>query len=47
MSEEVRTSIEIAAPAGTVWDIVMDHARLGDWVSAHKSVEWDSGEVRQ
>ncbi len=47
MSEEVRTSIEIAAPAGTVWDIVMDHARLGDRVSAHKSVEWDSGEVRQ
>jgi carbon monoxide dehydrogenase subunit G len=45
MAEEVTSSIEIGAPAGTVWDVVMDPAQLGDWVSAHKSVEWAGGEL--
>ena len=43
MSEEVKSSIEIGAPAARVWDVVMDPARLGDWVSAHKDVEWKPG----
>jgi uncharacterized protein YndB with AHSA1/START domain len=45
MAEEVRTEIEIAAPPEAVWDVVMDPARLGDWVSAHKDVEWEGGEL--
>jgi len=34
----VTTSIEIAAPAATVWDTVMDPARLGDWVTIHRKL---------
>jgi carbon monoxide dehydrogenase subunit G len=47
MAEEVRTSIEIEAPAAAVWDVVMDPTRLGEWVSAHKSVEWSSGDLKK
>ena len=47
MAEEVRTEIEIAAPPGRVWDVVMDPLRLGDWVSAHKDVEWGGGELER
>ena len=45
MAEEVRTEIEIDAPAERVWDVVMDPRRLGEWVSAHRDVQWDGGEL--
>ncbi|HVS28734.1 MAG TPA: SRPBCC family protein [Solirubrobacteraceae bacterium] len=32
----VTTSIEIAAPPERVWEVVMDTARLGDWVTIHR-----------
>jgi carbon monoxide dehydrogenase subunit G len=32
----VNASIEIAAPPEAVWDVVMDPARLGDWVTIHR-----------
>jgi carbon monoxide dehydrogenase subunit G len=35
----VRESIELAASPAEVWDAVMDPARLGEWVTAHDSVE--------
>lgn len=38
MSPSVKESIEIAASPEEVWEVVMDPARLGDWVSAHKKV---------
>lgn len=47
MAEEVRTEIEIAAPPERVWDVIMDPARLGDWVSAHREVEWAGGELER
>jgi uncharacterized membrane protein len=34
----VSATIEINAPIERVWEIVMDPARLGDWVTIHKSV---------
>ena len=34
----VNATIEIAAPIEQVWATVMDPARLGDWVTIHKSV---------
>lgn len=34
----VSTAIEIAAPPERVWEVVMDPARLGDWVTIHRSV---------
>ncbi|MGA7704817.1 MAG: SRPBCC family protein [Solirubrobacteraceae bacterium] len=44
----VTTSIEIAAPPGKVWDIVMDPARLGDWVTIHRKLRHsDEGAVRK
>jgi len=39
MGEVVSESIEIAAPIETVWDVVMDPERLGEWVTIHRSVE--------
>lgn len=38
MGDVVAQSIEIEAPIATVWDLVMDPERLGDWVSIHRSV---------
>lgn len=35
---EVHESVEIDAPAEEVWALVMDPARLGDWVTAHREV---------
>lgn len=34
----VRTAIEIAAPPERVWEVVMDPARLADWVTIHRSL---------
>jgi uncharacterized protein YndB with AHSA1/START domain len=34
----VTASIEIAAPPAAVWDVVMDPARLGDWVTIHRKL---------
>ncbi|MGI8506317.1 MAG: SRPBCC family protein [Solirubrobacteraceae bacterium] len=34
----VKATIDIAAPVQRVWETVMDPARLGDWVTIHKSV---------
>jgi uncharacterized protein YndB with AHSA1/START domain len=39
MAEEVKESIDIAAPAQRVWDTVMDPHRLGEWVTTHQSVD--------
>jgi carbon monoxide dehydrogenase subunit G len=36
---KVERTIEIEAPAQEVYDIVMDPARLGDWVSIHDHLE--------
>lgn len=36
---EVKAHIDIAAPIDTVWETIMDPARLGDWVTIHKSVK--------
>lgn len=35
---EVVTSIDIAAPPGAVWDVVMDAERLGEWVTIHRKL---------
>jgi len=34
----VSATIVIGAPIERVWDLVMDPARLGDWVTIHRSV---------
>jgi uncharacterized protein YndB with AHSA1/START domain len=34
----VTASIEIAAPPEQVWDVAMDPARLGDWVTIHRAL---------
>ncbi len=36
---DVKAEIEIAAPIDTVWETIMDPARLKDWVTIHKSVK--------
>jgi uncharacterized membrane protein len=36
---KVERTIEIEAPARQVYDIVMDPARLGDWVTIHDHLE--------
>ena len=35
----VSASIDIAAPPDRVWEVAMDPARLGDWVTIHRAVE--------
>jgi uncharacterized protein YndB with AHSA1/START domain len=35
----VDASIEIDAPPERVWEVVMDPARLGDWVTIHRDVD--------
>jgi uncharacterized protein YndB with AHSA1/START domain len=43
----VTASIRIAAPPAKVWKTVMDPARLGDWVTIHRSLRHaDDGPVR-
>jgi hypothetical protein len=34
----VRSSVVIAAPPERVWSVVMDPARLGEWVTIHRAV---------
>jgi uncharacterized protein YndB with AHSA1/START domain len=36
---DVKAQIQIAAPIETVWDTIMDPARLKDWVTIHKAVK--------
>jgi uncharacterized protein YndB with AHSA1/START domain len=36
---KITASIEIDAPPERVWEVVMDPARLGDWVTIHRDVE--------
>ncbi len=36
---DVKAEIEIAAPIDTVWETIMNPARLKDWVTIHKSVK--------
>ena len=38
MSEGVSAEIEIAAPPGEVYDVMMDPNRLGEWVTIHRDV---------
>jgi uncharacterized protein YndB with AHSA1/START domain len=38
VGDVVSQSIEIDAPIETVWDLVMDPHRLGDWVTIHREV---------
>jgi uncharacterized protein YndB with AHSA1/START domain len=44
---EVCVEIDIAAPPAEVWALVMDPARLGDWVTIHRKLHKHSdGEPR-
>lgn len=36
MGDVVKQSIEIDAPIERVWELIMDPARLGEWVSIHE-----------
>ena len=38
MGDVVAQSVDIDAPIGDVWDLIMDPERLGEWVSIHRSV---------
>ena len=38
MSDAVIAEIEIAAPAGEIYALMMDPGRLGDWVTIHREV---------
>jgi uncharacterized protein YndB with AHSA1/START domain len=43
----VAASIEIGAPPEKVWSVVMDPARLGDWVTIHRKLrDADDGAPR-
>jgi uncharacterized protein YndB with AHSA1/START domain len=35
---EVKATIDIAAPPEKVWGVVMDPARLGEWVTIHRKL---------
>jgi uncharacterized membrane protein len=43
----VHVQIQIEAPPRVVWDTVMDPARLGEWVTIHRSVKVKSDDPRQ
>jgi uncharacterized protein YndB with AHSA1/START domain len=43
VSEAVRKSVMIAAPAERVWELAMDPHRLGDWVTTHDGLEGTPG----
>jgi uncharacterized protein YndB with AHSA1/START domain len=34
----VRSSVQIAAPPQKVWDVIMDPARLSEWVTIHREL---------
>lgn len=38
MSNVVRTAIDIDAPPESVWEVVMDPDRLGEWVTIHRKL---------
>lgn len=38
MGDVVAQSIEIDAPIGRVWELIMDPQRLGEWVTIHEEV---------
>jgi uncharacterized protein YndB with AHSA1/START domain len=43
----VRTSIDIDVPPETVWELVMDPSRSGDWVTIHRGMkDHDTGAPR-
>jgi len=43
----VRASIDLAVPPQAVWDVVMDPARFGDWVTIHRRlIHADPGPLR-
>lgn len=43
----VTASVHIAAPPSAVWAVVMDPARLGDWVTIHRKLRYaDDGSAR-
>ena len=45
---EVRAKIDIAADPETVYDVMLDPARLHEWVTIHRKVDRsDSGEPRE
>jgi carbon monoxide dehydrogenase subunit G len=39
----VRSSVAIAAPPQTIWDVVMDPRRLHEWVTIHRELREHSG----
>lgn len=39
---DVKAEIKIAAPIDTVWETIMDPARLKDWVTIHKALKGPS-----
>jgi carbon monoxide dehydrogenase subunit G len=44
----VSTSIEIAVPPASVWDVIMDPAHFGDWVTIHRRLgHVDDGALRK
>jgi hypothetical protein len=45
---KVVATIDIDAPAQAIWDVVMDPARAGDWVTIHRRLDkHDRGAVRR
>lgn len=40
MSDSVEVSRDIAAPAGTVWGMVSDISRMGEWSPENEGGEW-------
>jgi uncharacterized protein YndB with AHSA1/START domain len=46
MSPSVTATVELAARPEEVWDVVMDPARLRDWVTIHRSVRAPDGPLR-
>ncbi len=48
MGDVVKQTAEIDAPIERVWELVMDPARLGDWVTIHEDVfDVPEGELEQ
>ena len=44
----VTASIDIAVPPQRVWDVIMDPAHFGDWVTIHRKLgRVDSGALRE